>query len=226
MGDALDTPEQMVRGDLRWAITHGMTERVRLFVEHGVDIVSPFGDGITPAERAATTGHPELVRYLVACGAPAPDLSPEQRFVAAALAADQATVTGLRAAHPGLADAVREARPSLIVWAAATDSPLVDCSPGSASTSTPRAVGRPPTRGRPRCTSPRWKATSTWPGACSGSAPTPISATTASAPPRSAGLAISAQEQLIELLEPLTAPDAARGRCRGTRPLITRRPDG
>ena len=48
MGDALDTPEQMVRGDLRWAITHGMTERVALFVEHGVDIVSPFGDGVHP----------------------------------------------------------------------------------------------------------------------------------------------------------------------------------
>src|SRR5271169_1569270 len=85
LGDALDTPEQMVRGDLRWAITHGMTERVRLFVEHGVDIVSPFADGVTPAERAATTGHPDLVRYLVAHGAPAPDLSPGQRFVAAAL---------------------------------------------------------------------------------------------------------------------------------------------
>lgn len=99
LGDALDTPEQMVRGDLGWAITHGMTERVRLFVEHGVDIVSPFGDGVTPAERAAVTGHPELVRYLVAHGAHAPDLGPEQRFVAAALVADQAAVAGLRAAH-------------------------------------------------------------------------------------------------------------------------------
>jgi ankyrin repeat protein len=123
MGDALDTPEQMVRGDLRWAITHGMAERVRLLVEHGVNIVSPFGDGITPAERAATTGHPELVRYLVAHGAPAPDLRPGQRFVAAALVADQATVTELRAAHHGLVGAVREDRPSLIVWAAAHGQP-------------------------------------------------------------------------------------------------------
>ena len=123
LGDALDTPEQMVRGDLRWAITHGMTERVRLFVEHGVDIVSPFADGVTPAERAATTGHPDLVRYLVAHGAPAPDLSPGQRFVAAALVADQDTVTELQTAHPGLADAVREARPALIVWAAAHGQP-------------------------------------------------------------------------------------------------------
>jgi len=123
MGDALDTPEQMVRGDLRWAITHGMTERVRLFVEHGVDIAAPFADGVTPAEHAATTGHPDLVRYLVAHGAPAPDLRPGQRFVAAALVADRVTVDGLLAARPGLADAVRQGRPALIVWAAAQGQP-------------------------------------------------------------------------------------------------------
>src|SRR6266851_5311196 len=124
MGDALDTPEQMVRGQLHWAVTHGMAERVRLLVEHGVDIVSPFGgDELTPAQRAATTGHPELVRYLVEQGAPAPDLRPDERFVAAALTADRATVAELRAAHPGLADAVREARPALIVWAAAQGQP-------------------------------------------------------------------------------------------------------
>jgi len=123
MGDAMDNPEQMVRGDLRWAITHGMIERVRLFVEHGVDIVSPFGDGITPAALAETTGHPELARYLVEHGAPAPDLRPGQRFVAAALVADHATIRELRAAHPGLVDAVRQARPALTVWAAANGQP-------------------------------------------------------------------------------------------------------
>ena len=123
LSDALDTPEQMVRGDLGWAISHGMTERVRLFVGHGVDIVSPFGDGTTSAECAAVTGHPELVRYLVAHGAPAPDLRPAERFVAAALAADQAAVAELRAARPALLDAVRRARPALIVWAAAQGQP-------------------------------------------------------------------------------------------------------
>jgi hypothetical protein len=123
MGDALDTPEQMVRGDLRWAITHGMADRVRLFVAHGVDIVSPFGDGVTPAERAATTGHPDLVRYLIAHGAAEPDLRPGQKFAAAALVTDHAAVAELRAAHPGLAEAVARRRPSLIVWAAAHGQP-------------------------------------------------------------------------------------------------------
>jgi ankyrin repeat protein len=123
MGGALDTPEKMVRGQLGWAVTHGMAERVRLLVEHGADIASPFEDGSTPAERAATTGHPELARYLVEHGAPAPELDPGQRFVAAALVSDRAAVEELRAVHPGLAEAVRRDRPALIVWAAARGRP-------------------------------------------------------------------------------------------------------
>jgi ankyrin repeat protein len=123
MGDALDTPEQMVRGDLRWAITHGMAERVALFVTRGVDIVSPFGDGVTPTARAVTTGHPEIARYLIAHGATEPDLRPGQRFVAAALVADHATIAELRAAHPGVVEAVRRRRPALTVWAAAQGRP-------------------------------------------------------------------------------------------------------
>jgi len=123
MGDALDPPEQLVSGDLRWAITHGLAERVALHVAHGVDIVSPFGDGITPAARAVTTGHPEIARYLVAHGAAEPDLRPRQRFVAAALVADHATIAALRAAHPGLVESVRQRRPALTVWAAAQGRP-------------------------------------------------------------------------------------------------------
>jgi ankyrin repeat protein len=123
LGDALDTPEQLVRGQLDWAVTHGMTERVRLLAQHGTDLVSPFADKITPAERAAVTGHPDLVGFLTARGAAAPDLDPEQRFVAAALAADQSALDELRADHPGLAAAVRTARPALIVWAAAQGRP-------------------------------------------------------------------------------------------------------
>jgi Ankyrin repeats (many copies) len=123
MGDALDAPEQMVRGELSWAIAHGMTERVRLLAEHGVDLVSPFADGTTPAQCAATTGHPDLVRFLIERGAPEPDLDPEQRFAAAALAADQGALDELVAGRPGLAGAVRAARPALIVWAAAQGRP-------------------------------------------------------------------------------------------------------
>jgi ankyrin repeat protein len=122
LGDALDSPAEMLRGQLAWAITHGMTERVRLLAEHGVDVTAPL-DGVTVTSMAATTGHADLVDYLVAHGAPPLDLPPAEAFVAAALAADRARLGRLLAADPGLAADMRAARPALITWAAACGSP-------------------------------------------------------------------------------------------------------
>jgi ankyrin repeat protein len=122
LGDALDTPAEMVRGQLAWAVTHGMTERVRLLVEHGVDVTAPL-DGVTATSMAATTGHADLVDYLVAQGAPPLDLPPADAFVAAALAADRPRLGRLLADHPGLAGELRTARPALITWAAACGNP-------------------------------------------------------------------------------------------------------
>ncbi|MGZ4435059.1 MAG: ankyrin repeat domain-containing protein [Trebonia sp.] len=122
LGDALDTPAEMVRGQLAWTVTHGMTERVRLLVEHGVDVTARL-DGVTATSMAATTGHADLVDYLVAHGAPPLDLPPADAFVAAALAADRARLGRLLADHPGLAGELRAARPALITWAAACGNP-------------------------------------------------------------------------------------------------------
>jgi ankyrin repeat protein len=123
LGDAVDTPAEMLRGDLVWAIAHGMTERVRLLVSHGVDVTSRFDGGATTTSLAATTGHPDLVDYLVAHGAPPLVLEPAEAFVAAMLAADRASLDRLRHDHPGLADQVRSDRPALITWAAACGRP-------------------------------------------------------------------------------------------------------
>jgi ankyrin repeat protein len=112
----------MVRGQLAWAVTHGMTERVRLLVEHGVDVTAPL-DGVTATSMAATTGHTDLVDYLVAHGAPPLDLPPADAFVAAALAADRPRLGRLLADYPGLAGELRAARPALITWAAACGNP-------------------------------------------------------------------------------------------------------
>jgi hypothetical protein len=117
LGDAIESPEQLLRGQLRWAITHGMLARVRLLVSHGVDILAPFGDGITPVARALTTGNEDVAAYLVARGAPAARLGPDEEFVAAALAADRDR------ANADLAGQVRAARPGLIVWAAERGKP-------------------------------------------------------------------------------------------------------
>jgi ankyrin repeat protein len=123
LGDVLDSPAEMLRGQLAWAITHGMTERVRLLVEHGADVAAPFDGGATVTSMAATTGHPDLVDYLVAHGAPALDLALPDAFVAAALAADRARLDRLLIGHPGLAAQVRTSRPALVAWAAACGEP-------------------------------------------------------------------------------------------------------
>ena len=97
LGDALAAPAELLRGELAWAITHGLADRVRLLVSHGVDVAEPFDDGVTVTSMAATTGHPELIDYLVGHGAPALDLPPEDAFVAAALAVDRERIGRLLA---------------------------------------------------------------------------------------------------------------------------------
>lgn len=125
MPDATDTPTQMLRNQLGWAATHGLVERIRLLAAHHVDVCSPlpgplFPDGRTPAELAAMAGRPEVVALLVELGAPAPDPSPMDALMIAALAADPAAVEHVRARHPDALPAARAQHPGLVVRAAAT----------------------------------------------------------------------------------------------------------
>jgi hypothetical protein len=94
-----------------------MTDRVRLLAARGVDVTSPFDAGPPPAVLALTCGYPEMVAAL---GVPAPDLSPADAFVAAALAADHAECSR---ADPSVVADLRAARPGLAVWAAAHGRP-------------------------------------------------------------------------------------------------------
>jgi ankyrin repeat protein len=127
LGHTLDSPSELVRVQLWWAIVHDMRDRVRLLVEHGADFHSPFSapggrpswartsDGRTPVEVAALAGCPELVDWLVAKGATRPAAEGVDGLIAAAFAGDRATVHRLRAR----VDEARAERPALIVWAAA-----------------------------------------------------------------------------------------------------------
>lgn len=127
LGHTADSPEDLVRAQLWWAIVHDMRARVRLLVEHGVDFRSPFtapggrpfhlrtSHRRTPAEVAALSGCPDLVEWLVEQGATRPVAEGVDGLIAAALAADRGTVTRLHA-H---VEAARQARPALIVWASA-----------------------------------------------------------------------------------------------------------
>ena len=127
-GPAADSPQEMLRSQLWWAIVHDMRDRVRLLIEHGVDFLTPYSaprgrpmalrnsDGYTPAELAKLSGYPELADWLVNQGAAAPALDEVDSLIAAVLAGDRDAATGLRAHAP----AARERRPGLMVWAASS----------------------------------------------------------------------------------------------------------
>jgi hypothetical protein len=114
--DAVDSPAEMVRDQLQWAIVHDLGERVRLLADHGVDLRSPFDEGHTPSETALLNGNPAVADLLVSAGAPPPELTASDAFVAAALQGDRGAVERLAA---DVIDKVRARRPGLIVWAAA-----------------------------------------------------------------------------------------------------------
>jgi ankyrin repeat protein len=126
-GDRADSPREMLRGQLWWAIVHDMRDRVRLLVEHGVDFRTPYAapggqptaprnsGGLTPAELAKLSGYPELAEWLVTHGADPPALDEVNSLIAVVLAGDRDSVMRLRAHAP----AARERRPGLMAWAAA-----------------------------------------------------------------------------------------------------------
>jgi ankyrin repeat protein len=127
-GDKADSPRELLRGQLWWAIVHDMLDRVGLLVEHGADFRTPYAapggrptalrnsDGLTAAEVAMLSGYPELAGWLVDQGADPPALDDVNALIAAVLAGDRDTVTRLRAYVP----AARKRRPGLMAWAAAS----------------------------------------------------------------------------------------------------------
>jgi hypothetical protein len=127
-GAAADSPLQMLRSQLWWAIVHDMGERVGLLIEHGVDFLTPYSapggrpmamrnsDGYAPAELAALSGYPELAGWLVSQGAGPPALDGVDSLIAAVLAGDRDAAMRLRAHAP----AARKRRPGLMVWAASS----------------------------------------------------------------------------------------------------------
>src|SRR5262249_57398663 len=86
LGAVTDSPAELVRRQLWWALVHDMPARVRLLVRSGVDFHRRFSaddgrphwaratDGLTPAEVAEINGNLAIVGYLVSEGAAPPAL--------------------------------------------------------------------------------------------------------------------------------------------------------
>ena len=133
LGDAVDTPAGLLRSQLSWAVTHGMAQRVRLLIDHGVDVGHPYDVGAfgvppdrlgrTPIELALLAGHTAVVEVLLAAGVGMPALDPVDELVAAVLAGDAATAEGFRSADPALTGRVAERRPTIVLDAATAGRP-------------------------------------------------------------------------------------------------------
>lgn len=122
---SLESPAEMLRALLAWAITHDQRKRVALLAEHGVDVVSRFAEGrvptgYTPIELALLNGNRELAGQLRELGARPPRLRPADAFVAAVLAGDADAVQQTPAE---VVAEVRRNRTGLVTWAAAEGVP-------------------------------------------------------------------------------------------------------
>jgi ankyrin repeat protein len=125
LGESLESPAEMLRSLLGWAIAHDQRRRVTLLAEHGVDIVTAFTEErsprrYTPVEFALVNGHRELAGQLLALGALPPRLSATDTFVAAVLAGDADAV---RQTPADVIAEVRTKRTGLVTWAAAQGAP-------------------------------------------------------------------------------------------------------
>jgi ankyrin repeat protein len=125
LGESLDSPAEMLRSLLAWAVTHDQRHRVALLAEHGVDIMSPFTEPRsrrrgTPVEVALVNGHRELADQLRSLGAPPPRLGAADTFVAAVLAGD---TDGVQQTPAHVIGAVRRKRSGLVTWGAAQGAP-------------------------------------------------------------------------------------------------------
>ena len=122
------SPEQLVRNQLSWAVSHGMEDRIRLLAAHDVDLSGPFGvgylglDSSTPVELALISGRPEVAALLEELGATAPAVDSETALVGFLLAGDTDRAAAALAGNAGLLDSIRRSHPSLILRAAVAGS--------------------------------------------------------------------------------------------------------
>lgn len=119
VGEALQSPAELLQGQLSWAIDHGFTDRVRLLLNHGVDLGSVGGDAPPPVEAALLAGQPAIAGLLLAAGAPPARLDAADQLLAAALVGDRAAVDRLTGAAPAALLTARQRRPGVMVRAAA-----------------------------------------------------------------------------------------------------------
>lgn len=124
-----DSPAGLLQGQLAWAVTHGLADRIRLLVAHGARLDEPLDGTSLPLATSATamelallSGRADSSRVLRELGADTGLAGAQTEMVGALLTGDATTVTRLEQAQPGLVSSVRSRRPSLVLRAIANGS--------------------------------------------------------------------------------------------------------
>jgi ankyrin repeat protein len=105
LGDRAESPSRMLVQQLCWAAAHRFPARVRLLVEHGVDVNTPsLRDGLTPYQHALRAGDLAIADFLVRRGAAPLPLDPLETFALACIAGRRDEVQARLAADPSLVD--------------------------------------------------------------------------------------------------------------------------
>jgi ankyrin repeat protein len=100
------TPQRLLVEELWAAAKNNYLKRVKLLVEHGVDVNTPgLRNGRTPYEEALRAGNDEIARYLLAQGACRVDLDAIEAFAAACVSGRVDDARAQLAANPALLDA-------------------------------------------------------------------------------------------------------------------------
>jgi ankyrin repeat protein len=103
LGEKMQSPARLLVEELWSAARKGFAERVRLLVEHGVDVDTPgLRDGRTPYEAALRAGQHETATYLLEHGARKVELDVTEAFAAALIGGRRAEARAFLDRTPNL----------------------------------------------------------------------------------------------------------------------------
>ena len=103
LGDQGESPSRMLVQQLCWAVMHHFPERVKLLVEHGVDVnTASLRDGLTPYQAALRAGDRPIAEYLLQHGAKPLALDAAETFALACIAGRRDEVRARLADDPAL----------------------------------------------------------------------------------------------------------------------------
>ncbi len=117
LGEAAETPQQMIDYQLNWAVGHGYADRVAMLLDHGAHPDHITKSGQSAVAVAAANGDRVTVGLLVEAGAEPPVLDGMDAFIADCLAGDADAVAQAREGDPDLLKTVLDTHPCLVARA-------------------------------------------------------------------------------------------------------------